>query len=137
MIRLIKRRNVIVALLIVFCSFGIVSNANAPGDNYFEISKNLNIFGNLYREVNAYYVDDIDPAKFIRSGIDAMLDGLGDFGSEPAPPAQAQQAEPTEPPVDPTPEPTAPPVDPTPTPEPTEPPVDPTPEPTEPDAGSR
>ena len=30
-------------------------------DNYFEISKNLDIFTTLYRELNVFYVDEVDP----------------------------------------------------------------------------
>ena len=48
-------------------------------NNYFEISKNLDIFATLYREVNTYYVDDVDPAKFMRTGIDAMLESLDPY----------------------------------------------------------
>ena len=48
-------------------------------DSYFEISKNLDIFATLYKEVNTFYVDDIDPAKFMRTGIDAMLETLDPY----------------------------------------------------------
>lgn len=50
-----------------------------PGDNYFEISKNLDIFGKMFREVNSYYVDDIDATKIMRTGIDAMLNSLDPY----------------------------------------------------------
>lgn len=53
--------------------------ARNPQDNYFEISKNLDIFGKVYREINAYYVDDVDPGKFMKTGIDAMLATLDPF----------------------------------------------------------
>ncbi|HAP02266.1 MAG TPA: peptidase S41 [Bacteroidetes bacterium] len=48
-------------------------------DNLFEVSKNLDIFASLYKEVNTLYVDDIDPGKFMRTGIDAMLNSLDPF----------------------------------------------------------
>lgn len=54
-------------------------------DNYFEINKNIDIFTTLYKEVNTYYVDDVEPGQFIRKGIDAMLNSLDpytDFISE-------------------------------------------------------
>lgn len=47
--------------------------------NYFEISKNLDIFATLYKELNSYYVDDIEPGKLIRTGIDAMLESLDPY----------------------------------------------------------
>lgn len=51
----------------------------AVTNNYFEISKNLDIFATLYKEVNTYYVDDVEPAKFMRTGIDAMLETLDPY----------------------------------------------------------
>ena len=54
-------------------------------DNYFEISKNLEIMTAVVKEVNTYYVDDVQPAKLLRTGIDAMLNSLDpytDFYSE-------------------------------------------------------
>jgi carboxyl-terminal processing protease len=51
----------------------------AVTNDYFEISKNLDIFATLYKEVNTYYVDDVEPAKFMRTGIDAMLESLDPY----------------------------------------------------------
>lgn len=51
----------------------------APTDKYFEIARNLDIFASLFKEVNAYYVDEIDPEKSIKLGIDAMLASLDPY----------------------------------------------------------
>jgi carboxyl-terminal processing protease len=51
----------------------------AAGDNYFEISKNLEIFTDLYKELNIYYVDDTQPGKLMKTGIDAMLSSLDPY----------------------------------------------------------
>jgi len=64
--------------------FSIVSVALLPlaftsTTNYFEISKNLDIFATLYKELNSYYVDEVEPGKLIRSGIDAMLESLDPY----------------------------------------------------------
>ena len=48
-------------------------------DNYFEIAKNLDIFTSLYKELNTYYVDETDPGKLIKEGIDAMLKSLDPY----------------------------------------------------------
>ncbi|MBP9790421.1 MAG: S41 family peptidase [Bacteroidia bacterium] len=48
-------------------------------DNYFEVSKNLDIFSSLYREVNMYYVDSVDPGKLMKKGIDEMLSTLDPY----------------------------------------------------------
>ena len=53
--------------------------ARVPGDNYFEIAKNLDIFATLFKEVNAYYVDEIEPGKLIRKGIEGMLGSLDPY----------------------------------------------------------
>ncbi len=50
-------------------------------DIYFEISKNLDIFSSLYREVNMYYVDTTDPGKLMKTGMDAMLESLDPYTS--------------------------------------------------------
>ena len=48
-------------------------------DDLFQISKNLDVFASLYKEVNINYVDDINSAKMIKTGADAMLDGLDPY----------------------------------------------------------
>lgn len=48
-------------------------------DNYFEVSKNLDIFASIYRELNIYYVDETDPGKMMTKGIDAMLETLDPY----------------------------------------------------------
>lgn len=53
-------------------------NVSAQG-KYFEISKNMEIFANAYKEVNHSYVDELDPGKVMARGLDAMLGGLDPF----------------------------------------------------------
>lgn len=48
-------------------------------DDYFEVSKNLDIFSTLFREVNMYYVDPTDPGKLMKKGIDSMLESLDPY----------------------------------------------------------
>jgi carboxyl-terminal processing protease len=50
-----------------------------PGERYFEIAKNLDIFATLFKEVNTYYVDEINPNKLMRTGIEAMLESLDPY----------------------------------------------------------
>ena len=42
-------------------------------ERFFEIAKNLDIFATLFKELNTYYVDEINPNRAIKTGIDAML----------------------------------------------------------------
>jgi carboxyl-terminal processing protease len=51
----------------------------SAGDSYFEISKNLEIFTELYKELNIYYVDDTQPGMLMKTGIDAMLNSLDPY----------------------------------------------------------
>jgi len=55
-----------------FISIGFV-------DNYFEISKNLEIFATLFKELNIYYVDQTAPGDLIKKGIDKMLESLDPY----------------------------------------------------------
>ena len=51
----------------------------APAERYFEIAKNLDIFATLFKEVNALYVEEVNPNKLVRTGIDAMLGSLDPY----------------------------------------------------------
>lgn len=50
-----------------------------PAEKYFEIAKSLDIFATLFKEVNAYYVDEVDPKVLIKNGIDGMLETLDPY----------------------------------------------------------
>ena len=55
-------------------------NANAQTKkNNFEISKSIDIYNNVLRQLNMYYVDEINPAELNESAINAMLDGLDPY----------------------------------------------------------
>jgi carboxyl-terminal processing protease len=45
----------------------------------FRIAKNLDIFFTLFRELNTFYVDEIDPDKIIKASIDNMLKTLDPY----------------------------------------------------------
>ena len=63
----------IVAAAIVGFSF------TAPAEKYFDIAKSLDIFATLFKEVNAYYVDEVDPKDLVSIGIDGMLQSLDPY----------------------------------------------------------
>jgi carboxyl-terminal processing protease len=48
-------------------------------DDYFEVSRNLDIFATLFRELNIYYVDETQPGELMKKGIDAMLETLDPY----------------------------------------------------------
>ena len=51
----------------------------AQDDRGFEIAKNLEIFAGVYKQLNANYVDDVDPGKAIKTAIDAMLASMDPY----------------------------------------------------------
>jgi len=48
-------------------------------DDLFQVAKNLDVFASVYKEVNINYVDDINSEKMLKTGVDAMLDGLDPY----------------------------------------------------------
>lgn len=75
-----KRQNIKVFLTGVIATSAIFLFVQAKtSDSYFEISKNLDIFNTLFKELNAYYVDPIEPGKMVKTGIDAMLESLDPY----------------------------------------------------------
>ncbi len=48
-------------------------------DRLYEISKNIEIFVKAYKELNANYVDDLDPHKLMKIGLDAMVNSLDPY----------------------------------------------------------
>ena len=48
-------------------------------DIYFEINKNLELFGKVYKEISFNYVDEVDPEQFMRAGIQGMLSSLDPY----------------------------------------------------------
>ena len=48
-------------------------------DKYFEISKNLELYASVFREINTYYVDEIDAGKMNKKAIDEMLKTLDPY----------------------------------------------------------
>ena len=67
-------------LLFVFLAASMVAvSYTEPAERYFEIAKNLDIFATLFKEVNALYVEEVNPNKLVRTGIDAMLGSLDPY----------------------------------------------------------
>lgn len=67
-------------VLIVALALGIVAITSwSFSDNFFEISKNIDIFVSLYKEINLRYVDETDPGKMMQKAIDSMLESLDPY----------------------------------------------------------
>lgn len=65
--------------IIVLVAAVVMSFAFTQTNRYFEIAKSLDIFATLFKEVNAYYVDDVEPKKLVRTGINSMLESLDPY----------------------------------------------------------
>ncbi|QHV95253.1 S41 family peptidase [Spirosoma endbachense] len=48
-------------------------------DRFFEIARNLDIYATLFKELNMYYVDEINPNRMVKTSIDAMLKALDPY----------------------------------------------------------
>jgi carboxyl-terminal processing protease len=62
-----------------------IAAVTVQNDKLFEISKNLEIFISVYKELNTNFADDLDPSTLMRTAIDAMthsLDPYTNFVSE-------------------------------------------------------
>ncbi|MCO4819973.1 MAG: S41 family peptidase [Bacteroidetes bacterium] len=66
-------------LLIFGIGISILISGYTQVDDYFEVSKNLDIFSTVYKEVNLSYVDDVKPGHLMREAIDAMLKSLDPY----------------------------------------------------------
>ncbi len=69
-------------LFVMVIGLVMVSGGFTPtseGDYFFKINKSIDIFGQVYKEIASNYVDEVDPEKFMRAGIDGMLGTLDPY----------------------------------------------------------
>lgn len=72
-------RNYLAKKHLIVVLFAALSLLAFKADDYFEISKNLDIFVSVYKEVNTSYVDEVKPGELIRAAIDGMLKSLDPY----------------------------------------------------------
>ena len=60
-------------------AFAISFYSFKQDDKNFQIAKNLDIYYTLFRELNLFYVDDVDPTKLVKTSIDKMLESLDPY----------------------------------------------------------
>lgn len=73
------RRERLIGLFCLLLLWGSIVPGQAQKDNRFEVSKNLDIFNALVKEVEMFYVDSVDVEKIMRRGINAMLGSLDPY----------------------------------------------------------
>jgi carboxyl-terminal processing protease len=64
-------------LLLIIAVIG--SAPSQDGEYFFKINKSIDVFGRVYKEIAANYVDEVDPERFMHSGIEGMLDALDPY----------------------------------------------------------
>lgn len=72
-----KVRISVMVCLIMFSTYAVAQNKY--DDKGFEISKNLEIFSTVYKNLQLNYVDDVEPGKLMKTAIDAMLSSLDPY----------------------------------------------------------
>ncbi len=70
------KRTLILGTFFLSLGVGLVSFSST---SYFEVAKNLDIYATLFKELNTYYVDEVEPSKLMRTSIDAMLESLDPY----------------------------------------------------------
>ncbi len=73
-----QKKLVYLSVLTILFSGLLFSFVN-KNDKLFTIAKNLDIFASLVRELDSYYVDEIDPEELVTIGINAMLEELDPY----------------------------------------------------------
>jgi len=74
-----KRTGLAVIIAVTFTAVVTMGFLISQESKDFRLAKNLDIFYSLIREINTFYVDDIDPDKMIKTGIDNMLKTLDPY----------------------------------------------------------
>ena len=72
-------RKLIVGGSALFVAGFLLMGLNNIDNKNFEIAKNLDIYFSLFRELNTFYVDEIDAGKLVKESIDDMLTSLDPY----------------------------------------------------------
>lgn len=72
------RKIALIVTLVAVSSVALVGAAR-NSDIYFLIKKNFTIFSEVYREVSLNYVDEVNPEKLMRKGLNSMLESLDPY----------------------------------------------------------
>ncbi|MEO5641956.1 MAG: S41 family peptidase [Bacteroidia bacterium] len=74
-----KMRRIAIPLALIIGGYVGFAFADKDDDHLFEISKNMEIFGTLFQQLNKLYVDEPKPGQLMKTGIDAMLGSLDPY----------------------------------------------------------
>ena len=65
--------------LIMFLTLSLTAQAQKNSDHNFEVAKHLDIFNQMYKNLELLYVDTLNPKETIGTGINAMLRSLDPY----------------------------------------------------------
>lgn len=68
-----------VKIALLGAMLAVTSLTLAFKEDLFQVSKNLDVFASLYKEININYVEETNPADLMKHGIDAMLGSLDPY----------------------------------------------------------
>ena len=74
-----KMKKIALIVTLVAVSSVALVGAARNSDIYFLIKKNFTIFSEVYREVSLNYVDEVNPEKLMRKGLNSMLESLDPY----------------------------------------------------------
>lgn len=66
-----NKKRTLVGAFVVLLGLGLSSFKD--DDRNFQIAKNLDIFNSIFKELDLFYVDTINPEKMIQNGVNGML----------------------------------------------------------------
>jgi len=72
-----NRNRIFTALCLFFASFS--SFAQTTPTDYFEVSKNLEIFAEVYRQIDGVYVEETAPGNLMNTAISSLLNSLDPY----------------------------------------------------------
>jgi carboxyl-terminal processing protease len=77
----IRSQSVLKAAAVLFMFFMFTAARFGGGDDdiYTKINRNLDVFGRVYKEISLNYVDEIETDKFMKAGIEGMLNTLDPY----------------------------------------------------------
>jgi carboxyl-terminal processing protease len=75
----LKSQVIIIGIALVALCTGGFMVADSDADLFLKINKSIDLFGRVYKEITANYVDEVDPEKFMEAGIDGMLGTLDPY----------------------------------------------------------
>jgi carboxyl-terminal processing protease len=74
-----KKRIILIPAVVLTAMLTLGFLAGGQDNRDFKLTKNIDIYISLFRELKAFYVDDIDPEKLVHKSINSMLATLDPY----------------------------------------------------------